>query len=809
MGIFIYPLLLLLLYSGQLYAASELQPPTPSSTSPATTTDSSPAPTQADSPISQTTDNILPLEIVINGTKSGTWLLVEHDGEMYAPADAFEEWRVQLPPDVKSIKLTHFDQPYLPLSAVPGYRFKMDFANQSAELLFSPQVFSATRLTQEKSKKPVTSKVLPSLFLNYDLNYSTSILRDAHTIRDLGLLTEFGASNSLGVITTSHIGRNLTNDDTLGNPRTWVRLETTYTKDFPDRSRTLRLGDTSTREGLWSRNIYFGGVQYGSNFALTPGFVSQPIPALVGVSTAPSSVEMYVNDVLRQVSKVPTGPFAIDNFPLLTGSGDVRMVVRDIFGRETVIEQSFFITTDLLSAGLNDWSIEAGRLRQDIGVASSNYGPKFVSGMWRHGYNNDITLESHAEATSQQRALGLSVVSTLPKQILGKASLAISSEQNQKGAHWLLGLEQQRLRSNVSFQVKGSTVNFRQIGQDNATSPTKLQIAGNWSYSPQNTHSFGLGLASISLFDNTRITTLSGNYSVRVGKHSNLSFTASRAIAGADGTSAGIFLVIPMDNNITVSSSANVHGDQQDFYTSASRNPNHESNFGWRTLAGYQQDRTRAEGGIFFMGRYGRVSSDVSTSSNQTAIRIGASGGLVLVDKHLFPSEQVNQSLAVVEIGGYNNVGIGLGNHVLTHTHTDGIALLPRLLPYQNNAIRLDPNDLPMSAEVDTIELNVVPAWRSVVKVVFPVRGGRGALLTVMFEDGEVAPPGATMKIEGDTQEFYIARRGQAYITGLQPSNHVLLNWNNQQCKIDVTLPPEIPDEISRIGPLLCKGITR
>jgi len=123
--------------------------------------------------------------------------------------------------------------------------------------------------------------------------------------------------------------------------------------------------------------------------------------------------------------------------------------------------------------------------------------------------------------------------------------------------------------------------------------------------------------------------------------------------------------------------------------------------------------------------------------------------------------------------------------------------------------VRLDPRDLPLSAEIDSIEQVAVPAWRSVVKVTFPVRSGRGALLKIRLDDGDVAPAGAIVQIEGDKQEFYVARRGEAFVTGLQPTNRVRLKWNDQQCTFDVKLPPESPDEIPRVGPLLCKGITR
>ena len=211
--------------------------------------------------------------------------------------------------------------------------------------MFSPQAFAATRMTQEPAKRPMVSPVLPSAFFNYDLNYAASAFRNSVSTNDLGMLTELGLSNAWGVLTSSQSGTNLINNRTLGEGRRWRRLETTFTRDFPNDNRTLRLGDTSTRAGMWGRNAYFGGLQFGSNFALTPGFIRQPLPVLTGLSAAPSTVELYVNDVLRQVSSVPTGPFALDNFPVMTGGGETRLVVRDTAGNmaEAVTPQPILV----------------------------------------------------------------------------------------------------------------------------------------------------------------------------------------------------------------------------------------------------------------------------------------------------------------------------------------------------------------------------------------------------------------------------------------------------------------------------------
>jgi hypothetical protein len=119
------------------------------------------------------------------------------------------------------------------------------------------------------------------------------------------------------------------------------------------------------------------------------------------------------------------------------------------------------------------------------------------------------------------------------------------------------------------------------------------------------------------------------------------------------------------------------------------------------------------------------------------------------------------------------------------HTDAEGFALLPRLMPYQVNTIRLDANDLPINAELDNIEMPAVPAARSAVKIVFPVRSGRGALLRIVFDDGEPAPAGAEVELVGDKEGFFVARRGESFVTGMKDSNQVRLKWKGASCTFD------------------------
>ncbi len=754
---------------------------------------------------------LLPLDVSINGSREGNWLLLEREGLLHAPAEAFEEWRIARRPDETGF--VHRGQTWYRLAAIPGFEAQLNAANQSVDLKFQSGAFGATRVTSAPVEQLPVSPALTSFFLNYDLNQTVSNFRSAGTSHDLGVLTEVGMSGEFGVLTSAQVGRNIGGGTAPGGgsvSSNWRRLETTYTRDFPDKNLTLRLGDTATRPGAWGRSNYFGGIQLARNYALTPGFITQPIPTITGQSSAPSTVELYINDALRQTSKVPTGPFAIDNFPLLTGSGQARVVVRDVLGRETVLVQNFFTHSDLLDQGLSDWSLDAGAVRRNLGIVNSDYGARFGSGLWRYGINKSVTLEARAEAGKSNRSGGIGFSMALPGQMLGQVAIAASDDRTAgRGEQWLVGLEHSSLRHGFTMRAEGTTRMFRQFGQDASAIGYRNQLSASYTYASERLGYLGVGYARIDSFDHGPLTTYSANYSMRFGQRGSLSFNATRVTGSLNADSFGMSLLFPLDSHITTSASATQRDGKMDAYVSANKSLGIESGLGWRALAGTISDAARAEGGVYYQGSKGAASADVSVSRDQRTARLGMQGGFVFVDRRFYASRRVQDSFAVVEVPGYANVGVGFQSSVLTRTDADGKALVPRLLPYRRNSIRLDPGELPINAEIDNIEQVVVPGARVGVKVAFPVRDGRGALLKIVLDDGDVAPAGAELKLIGDEREFFTARRGEAFITGLKAANTLVLSYNGQSCRMTVQMPDGKADEIARIGPVVCSGVKR
>lgn len=748
----------------------------------------------------ETGESVLPVEVTVNGGAGGIWPIVSRDGLLYAPADAFAKWRLQIRPDTRAVDYRGFR--YLPIAAVTGIEMKLDPSKGTLELSVPAGAFTATRLSRELTSVLPRTPVVPAVFVNYDLNYSRT--DGPVPTHGLGLLGEVGTSGGWGVLTQTFVASNVVNQANQG----LTRLETTFRHDFPDRGYTLSAGDGTLRTGLLGRNAYFGGLQFGTNFALAPYINRQPVPLIAGQTSTPSTVQLYVNDVLRQTNNVPAGPFAIDNIPALTGNGEVTVRVRDILGRETVITQPFVATADLLAPGLNDWSIEAGKLRENLGTTSWDYGTPFAAGMIRRGLTNTTTAEGRLELARGRSGLGLAGVHAVGADVLVRVgAMASRSDTLGAGRRWLLGLERLAYSGNMSFSVEGNSRNFRSLGEQDGDIPVRLQLAAQGSWALLSGR-IGLALAYQRLFDAHSVTTASLNYSIPLPRNSQLSLYYTRAFSATDAYTVGAIVTVPLERNTNTATSVQRQGGRTEFYSSATHSPDGPYGVGWRALVA-QQGGGRAEGGLNYLTPYGLFTAEGEVHSHETDLRLGTVGAAVWTQDELFVLPRFDTSAALVAVPGQPNVGVGIGaQKSAQRTDANGVALLSGLSAYQSNQVRLNPNDLPLSAEVDSLEQEVVPPYRSVAKLEFAVRGGKAALLTIVLDDGQPAPAGAMLRIDGDNEEFVVARRGEAYVTGLKDSNRLRLHWHGHECRLDVRLPPGTPD-ISRLGPLRCTGVAR
>jgi outer membrane usher protein len=88
----------------------------------------------------------------------------------------------------------------------------------------------------------------------------------------------------------------------------------------------------------------------------------------------------------------------------------------------------------------------------------------------------------------------------------------------------------------------------------------------------------------------------------------------------------------------------------------------------------------------------------------------------------------------------------------------------------------------------------------------FPIERSRGALLTVLLENGEPLPSLATVTLEGQTESFPAGMRGEVYISHLADQNRLRATWPGGACEFDAAYTPSA-DPLPRLGPFECRAI--
>jgi outer membrane usher protein len=396
--------------------------------------------------------------------------------------------------------------------------------------------------------------------------------------------------------------------------------------------------------------------------------------------------------------------------------------------------------------------------------------------------------------------------------MLGTLSAAASQDRAMgAGKKWSLGLEKVTPQHNFTLNVQGAHRNYRELGWDSSTLPNRMQLSASYGYNSIRFGTVGVALAKINTFNQGNLNTFSANYSMRVGARGTLSFTATRVTGQTSGTSVGVSLFFPLEKNVTLAASATRSNGNVDTYVSASRPLTTEVGSGWRALSGTRSGSVYSEGGYYYQGNKGQLSADASFSSAQQTLRLGAKGGLVMMDGQFFASRTIqNNSFALIEVPGYADVSISFQGSNRGYTNQKGQAFVTDLQPYQENRIQLDPKTLPINAAFDNLEQIVVPSANTGVKVVFPVNQGRAALIQIILDtDKQPAPIGAEIELLGANKTFFVARKGLAFVTDLQANNHLRMKWHDQQCELSIVMPDEKQDDITRIGPVTCMGVTR
>lgn len=749
------------------------------------------------------------LETYINGHSTGRIAeFQEQAGALYvAPAD-LEELGLRLPPAASARPVAEAPAPadkLIRLDALPGVSWRIHRRSQTLYLDVPVSGLRPTLLGPRRESTQGASAPRSALgaVINYDALLTT---QDGSTVT--AGFTELRVFSPLGVASHSML---LAGGDT--DAPTATRLDTTFTRSDPARLRRYRAGDTISSGLPWSRPVRLAGVQIATDFGLRPDLVTFPVPAFSDQVAVPSSVDVLVNGVRQLSGDVPPGPFELRQLPIVTGAGEVTVVVRDALGRQRSETLPFYASNQLLARELSAFGFEAGLIREQYATTHDHY--HSPAGIWtfRHGVRDWLTLESHGEVTRGARMAGAGGSVALGTLGVGTLGLAGSTGQDANGGLYTLALERITQRLSLTASWQAATSRYTDIAAASGDpAPRRITRASAGLALPR---AGSLGLAYTQLVPGRgahsdadsgalrRLSLASLSYSRSVlGGRAFVYATAYQDLSNhASGAQLGLSL--PLGARSTLSTGASRAGGQNTYRVQASQSALSVGDVGWQLLE---------ERGVIprelalgeYRSAHGLVSAGADRTAGATAYRGTLRGTLALAAGDVFATNTIYDSFAVVDTDATPGVQVLQENRPIGRTNDDGRLLVPELRSYDDNRIAIDPRDVPPDADVPSLVQRVRPQDRSGVVLHFPVRASRGALLTLVDAQGAPLPVGSRVRLGVADAWVVVGYDGQAFVRALEPTNtlHALLS-DGRTCSVGFAFVP-LPGALPQIGPLRC-----
>lgn len=734
------------------------------------------------------------LSVSVNGSPAGEPVVVLRgpSGAVYASAEQLSMWRLMTP---RAAALRRGGTVYYLLNGLAGLRLEIIESTQTLNVRADPGLFVPTRLAYPRLELGDEVVGGSGAFLNYD---ASAQLAD-------GVVTGGGAFEA-GVFTPAGVGLAGFVARSTGDGPQVVRLDTNWTIDDPAGMRSLRFGDSVSRGGVGGAPLRFGGIQLARNFAVQPGFVTIPLPSLRGSAALPSVVDVYVDGALRDSRDVPPGPFEIIDVPIVTGGGDVQLVVRDLLGREMLYRQSYYSAPRLLRKGLYDYSFEAGFLRRSFGSKSNDYGPLMLSATNRYGFSDSFTGELHVEASKAVQAAGIAADVRLGDLAHVGASLAASRSGVGQGA--LAGVTVERRTRGLSFGLKAefTTDDYMALAWTNERRPPKSTIQA-FAGIPLGFGSVGLSYVRRDGRTDPDAQFVSANSSFRLGRLGSLHVAARKSIKSAGGLAAELFLVVPIGPRGSSNAGASLNDGKVSLRSSAQRNL--PVGNGW----GYNVTATRGgvdglDGRVMVNTPFGTHEAQLTWRDGNTGARFSTAGGIGMIAGDVFASRQLTQSFASVKVGDYANVRVYADNQLVGRTDNNGRLIIPRLRPFDVNKLRVELADLPLDAEISDAETTIRPYDRHGVEVSFAVNPAKAAIVRLLLPDGSPLPPGSSVRLGSQAVDFVTAPGGEVYLTGLEATNTAVATWPGGRCEVSFPFA-DTEEPQPRLADLLCTSISR
>ena len=568
-----------------------------------------------------------------------------------------------------------------------------------------------------------------------------------------------------------------------------IRLETQAIRDDRENLRRLTIGDATTPGLPLGSAVPFAGITLAKAYALSPYFSRQPSVGYQGIAQFPSQVDFYVGNTLVMRQRVAPGPFAIENFTYYGGQRDVRVVIRDAFGRESTVAYPFYFAAQGLAAGLHDYSYQAGWLRRGLGTVSDDYGPFAVSAFHQVGLDDIWTIGAHGEATSRVADGGIDVIHRSERFGITAAHAGASRDRDAGANGHAFSLSHTYLRGEMSAQVIWQTFSPRYaiLATDVAPKLPRNDFSANLAYATPALGSVSVGFTRLELPDTAPDRSVNAAYSKPLWGGFNLTATARRQLTEPRGSEffVGLQYVPRANQTANLTWRHDVDGTRTSGLQWANTVPHGEG-------VAYAINLQQQSGGagttrlvsprLDWYARQAIVSLELNqlnggSSGSTTGYSLALAGALASAEGRLALARPVADSFAIVEIQPpLEGVTVSENSQEAGRTDANGRLLLPNIAAYASNYASLRDKDVPIEYSIERLGHSFSPPSHAGMLVPFAVQRLRTFTGRFVYRDDGTLRPLAYALVRVQTADGEIeaptAKNGEFYAENLAPGTH-------------------------------------
>lgn len=746
------------------------------------------------------------MKVLLNTEDKGEYFMIlTSEGDVLVRRDDLLEIGLMEVPEGSETTIEH--EKYVSLRSLsPQVTFEIDKRESALRITVDPRLLerNIVDLAYERPSDVLYTKETAA-FLNYSVGYSAG---DDFDFKAWSIPWEAGVSIG-GYLGFSSFSYTKTEID-----EKFVRLFSNVTHDDTIRMRRIVIGDFSAFSGTLGSGGVFGGLSLSKSFDVRPHFVKFPGLDLSGVLETPSEVELYVNDILVRSEQFPAGEFEFQNLPYATGSGNSVLVIKDAYGREERAEAPFYISTQLLKAGLHDYSYNLGFKRKELGQKSFEYGDAAFLGFHRFGFSNVFTGGMRAEVDKDVVNIGLSA-SFIPWR-LGEtsASYAVSSEDGRFGHGAFLSHLYTGRNISGGFSLRGHSREYATL--DLSSSDDKLRYEGTFflGFNQKSLGSLSATYSTVDFYTAEDRWRTSLYYTRRLLRNASINIRVSRT--EADEVIDEVFAGLTFFLGAGKSGSMNYHvqDDRAAGSVSFQQNPPLGKGYGYRFLVDRREDDRGDEqiGGhasLQYNGSYGIYSVDYRRVAEQNSYDLNIAGGVAFINGSLYPARPITDSFALVKVSDLGNVTVNYSNNEVGTTDSSGEVIVPDLTSYYYNDISIEDKDIPVNYEIKEIKKYISPPLRggSIVRFdIIKLQGFVGRFFIV--EEGERKSAeywGLNIRMDDESKEAIVGKDGEFYLENLPAGRFpAKLFWKDKACKFDIIIPKS-NDIMVDMGEVTCE----